>query len=90
MQDAGAAFAGASFHCYAGNYSEQLDFYNAFPDKARFNFFFSLEIEAETREYRKYISPNALAHTDRIGGAISRWLFISMDYGYGSLFFLTL
>ena len=33
MQDAESAFAGASFHCYAGAYSDQLNFYNAYPDK---------------------------------------------------------
>ncbi|OBZ71285.1 Severin [Grifola frondosa] len=33
MQQAPSAFAGVSFHCYAGNVTEQDDFHNAFPDK---------------------------------------------------------
>lgn len=33
MQEAGDAFDGVAFHCYAGSVSEQADFYNAFPSK---------------------------------------------------------
>ncbi|EIN05745.1 glycoside hydrolase [Punctularia strigosozonata HHB-11173 SS5] len=33
MQQAGSAFAGVSFHCYAGDVSEQDTFHTAFPDK---------------------------------------------------------
>lgn len=33
MKDAGDSFAGAAFHCYAGNVGDQDDFHNAFPDK---------------------------------------------------------
>ncbi|PCH36648.1 glycoside hydrolase family 30 protein [Wolfiporia cocos MD-104 SS10] len=33
MEDAGSAFAGVSFHCYAGTVSDQETFYNAYPNK---------------------------------------------------------
>lgn len=33
MQDAESAFAGVSFHCYAGSVSDQQTFYNAYPNK---------------------------------------------------------
>ncbi|KZT69669.1 glycoside hydrolase family 30 protein [Daedalea quercina L-15889] len=33
MQDAGDSFAGAAFHCYAGNVSDQDEFHSAYPDK---------------------------------------------------------
>lgn len=33
MQDAGDAFYGVSFHCYAGNVSQQDTFHNQFPQK---------------------------------------------------------
>ncbi|KAF9448810.1 glycoside hydrolase family 30 protein [Macrolepiota fuliginosa MF-IS2] len=33
MQDDGGSFAGVAFHCYAGSYSNQAAFSNAFPSK---------------------------------------------------------
>ena len=33
MSQAGDAFAGVQFHCYAGQYTQMADFVNAFPDK---------------------------------------------------------
>ncbi|PFH48236.1 glycoside hydrolase family 30 protein [Amanita thiersii Skay4041] len=33
MQDAGNAFSGVAFHCYAGSVSNQDSFHNAFPNK---------------------------------------------------------
>ncbi|TFY51782.1 hypothetical protein EVJ58_g10384, partial [Rhodofomes roseus] len=33
MEDAGSAFDGVSFHCYAGNVGDQKTFYNAYPNK---------------------------------------------------------
>lgn len=35
MQDAPNAFAGVSFHCYAGSVDQQDSFQNAFPNKIR-------------------------------------------------------
>jgi len=33
LQQATSQFAGAAFHCYAGNVGQQSDFQNAFPSK---------------------------------------------------------
>ena len=33
MKDAGDSFAGAAFHCYAGNVGDQDKFHSAYPDK---------------------------------------------------------
>ncbi|EPQ55645.1 glycoside hydrolase [Gloeophyllum trabeum ATCC 11539] len=33
MEQAGSAFAGVAFHCYAGDVQNQSDFYNAYPTK---------------------------------------------------------
>lgn len=33
MQDAGDAFDGVSFHCYAGDYTDQAEFTSQYPDK---------------------------------------------------------
>lgn len=33
MQDAGDSFAGAAFHCYAGDVADQDKFHDAYPNK---------------------------------------------------------
>ncbi len=33
MDDASSAFSGVAFHCYAGNFTQQDSFHNAFPGK---------------------------------------------------------
>ena len=33
MKDAGDSFAGAAFHCYAGDVGDQDKFHSAYPDK---------------------------------------------------------
>lgn len=33
MDDASSAFSGVAFHCYAGNFTQQDSFHNAFPSK---------------------------------------------------------
>ena len=38
MTNAGNAFSGVAFHCYAGDVSQQDTFHNAFPNKVQWYF----------------------------------------------------
>ena len=39
MQQAGDAFAGVSFHCYAGTVSDMTEFTSQYPDKVSYAYF---------------------------------------------------
>lgn len=78
MQDAGAAFSGVAFHCYSGTYGEQLDFYNAFPNKVKFSLM-QTDFDTDPDGNRKSTSRNALELSDPTGGVISKWVLYPLN-----------